>query len=634
MLKVKNLTKKFQSRVILNDLSFSFPNTGLIAIVGESGCGKSTLLNIIANLDKEYNGDILFNNYNYRDYQKEISKGIGIIYQNYNLLDNYTAFENIKISALINDNFIENDIYTLANEFGIDNKLLKKKCAVLSGGEKQRIAILRVLINKPSIILADEPTGALDSKNSEIVMKILKDISKTSLVIVVTHNLVLANKYCDNVIAFSSLNNIDLSRDKEEKKKLKKITNDKSFFQLIKCHILENKIRHFLAILALVFTFIFTNLCLTFVLESRSIGKTVSSNFYDRSVFAVSKSEKEKIEDSLFSYVQLTRPNTSEMMSLKRILPDFDFYYDLSAFYPNVISITANDKVINNVLFLPCFEDLKNNEIVINSTLEKLIDSNLLTTKLETHFLYQNETFQFRNELSLRVVNIIEEVSVLNNPKIYYNYFLAYNNLNSMYLSDAVPKTYIQIIKEVDNNDLLSNYQMLININDKTKIPDMYKIMNKGITNYEISSNAYSIENTINEIVKAFLLVLAMFEIITLISCFSIILYITLSIIIDYQKEKAILISLGKNKNSFFSIFFTEMILLLTFSTIVSSIVLMVLRHYLKSTITAFSIPLNLNMFIPFCLSTIFYVLIIFMITLIANEKLKKENLINLLRNE
>ena len=634
MLKVKHLTKKYQNRVILNDLSFTLPNTGLIAIVGGSGCGKSTLLNILANLDKEYSGDVIFNNYNYKYYQEVISKEIGIIYQNYNLLNNYTAFENIKIAALINDNFIEKDIYNLAKTFGVDRNLLKKKCSVLSGGEKQRIAILRVLINRPSIILADEPTGALDSKNSNTVMELLKEVSKTSLVIIVTHNRVLANKYCDNVIEFSNLDKTKLVGKKEEKKKLKKHSKDNSFFQLIKCHMLENKIRHMLAILALVFTFVFTNLCLTFVFASNNIGNSISSNFYDRSVFAVSKSEKEKIEGSLFSYVQLSRPSISEIESLKIVFPDFDYFFDLSSFYPNVISISVNDKVINNVLFLPCFGKLNNNEIVINTALSNLIESDYINAKLESQFLYQNEPYEFKSELELKIVDVVEEITILNSPKIYYNYFFAYENLNNKYLSNNTSKTYLQIIKEADSNEPLSSYQMLINIKDQTKIKEMYKIMNKGITNYELTSNAYSIENTINEIVRAFLLVLMMFEIIAIISCFSIILYITLSIIIDYQKEKAILISLGKNKNSFFIVYFCEMILLLAFSIILSSIFLLIVKRFLISVVSNLSIPLKFNLLFPFLISTIAYIFVVFMITVIANEKLKKENLIELLRNE
>lgn len=633
MLKVKHLTKKYQNRVILDDLSFSFPNTGLIAIVGESGCGKSTLLNILANLDKDYSGKIIFNNHQYQNYN-DMSKEVGIIYQNYNLLDNYSAFENIKISSLINDNFSKDKIYALADKFGINRKLLDKKCSVLSGGEKQRIAILRTLIYEPSIILADEPTGALDSKNSHIVMELLKEISKTTLVIVVTHNLPLANRYCDNVLNFSNLNKTNLITKNEEKKKIKRNIKDKSFFQLMKCHMLGNKIRHGLAILALVFTFVFTNLCLSFVFESREIGNKVSSNYYDRSVFKISKSKKEKIDNSLFSYTQLTRPSKSEMASLKSVLPDFDFYYDLSVFYPSIISIESNGQIINNVMFIPCFENLSDSDIVINTVLNDLIDSNIINCKLELEFLYQNEMCKFQKELSLNVSNIIEETTILNNPKIYYNYFLAYNNLNNSFLQVFPTKTYLQLIKEAGDNDELSSYQMLINIKNESAISEMYRIMDRGITNYEITSNAYSIESTINEIVNALLLVLMMFEIITIVSCFSIILYIVLSIIIDYQKEKAILISLGKNKNSFFLIFFGEMLLLLIVSIVLSLTLLLIAKYLFKTIVISLSIPLSFNLFWPFIISSISYALLILLITYIANEKLKKENLIDLLRNE
>ncbi len=632
MIKVQHLSKEIKGKIILKDLSFVLPDNGLIAIYGKSGCGKTTLVNILANLDKDYTGDIIFNNYKYQDYPYEISKNIGVIYQNYNLLNNYTVFDNIKISALINDNFDENKIIALCKNFNLDKKILHKKCRYLSGGEKQRIAIMRVLINEPCIILADEPTGSLDSKNSKIVMELLKKASQTSLVILVTHNLELAKIYCDNILEFSALNKQNLITTKKEINLINKRKKDKSFLSLIKCHMATNKIRHILASITLIFSYTFTSLCLTFVSEVRNIDG-FSANFADRSVFTISKSKKEKIENSVFSYTQLSRPTISEILSLKNILPDFTYYYDLSVFYPRIVNIVIDEQTIENVLFLPCFENLGQNEIKINNSLSKLINTSIINVKLETYFQYKAENFSFKRNLSLKIVNVINEISLMNSPKIYYNYYWAYDDLNKNAL-ESYQKTYLQIIKDANGNDPLSNYQMIINIKNYQNIPKMYEIINKGITNYEISSNAHSIESTINELVKAFLLVLLLFEIITLVSSFAIILYITLSIIFDYQKEKVILISLGKNKNSFFILYFTEIFILFVFAFVMSLLALLPANKALQSISNRFFLPLKCNLFWPIIISFLLYALLIFVITFIANEKLKKENLINLLRNE
>ena len=131
------------------------------------------------------------------------NKDIGIIFQKYNLLENETALFNIYFPLLIaleSENKAKKKAYELAKGLGFDKTLLCKKAKDLSGGEKQRIAILRSIINNPKLLLADEPTGALDKSNSLLVMDLLKKISKDRLIIMVSHNLELVKKYSDTII--------------------------------------------------------------------------------------------------------------------------------------------------------------------------------------------------------------------------------------------------------------------------------------------------------------------------------------------------------------------------------------------------------------------------------------------------
>ena len=200
MLELKHVFKKYavNSEYILNDISLKL-DKGLISIEGSSGSGKSTLLNLIGLLDKPSKGNIYLDGKDLSKLKKkEIDyyhhKKIGFIFQNYNLIEYLTVYENVTITHK-NEN-----VDKILKDLNI-YKLKNKKVNKLSGGEKGRVAIARVLVQNPDILLCDEPTGALDSKTGAIIMNILKDISKTKLVIMVTHNHDYSVKYADRIIS-------------------------------------------------------------------------------------------------------------------------------------------------------------------------------------------------------------------------------------------------------------------------------------------------------------------------------------------------------------------------------------------------------------------------------------------------
>ncbi len=214
VLRISGLTKKFkinetQEKTVLDNISLMFPSSGLIAIVGKSGSGKSTLLNMISLLDKPTSGRVYFNNENVETWNQKrkeqyLNKDIGIVFQNYHLLENETGLFNVALPLLISGEDKKVSLQLAKNlleDLYIDQQIYMKKCKDMSGGEKERISILRSIINNPKIVLADEPTGALDSHNSTLVMEIFKEISKKRLVIFVTHNIELVKKYADQVIS-------------------------------------------------------------------------------------------------------------------------------------------------------------------------------------------------------------------------------------------------------------------------------------------------------------------------------------------------------------------------------------------------------------------------------------------------
>lgn len=195
MIEIKNLSKNYGQTEIFDHMSFTFPNEGLVCILGASGCGKSTLLNILAGFDSDYTGDIrvmssLINKMSTSELCSYRRDNIEFIFQNYHLLSGYTVLENIGLATELNtSSMTENEeaAIKLLDKLGLTEKTTEK-VENLSGGQKQRVAIARALINSPSVLLADEPTGALDRKTSTEIMMILKELSKDRLVIVITHD--------------------------------------------------------------------------------------------------------------------------------------------------------------------------------------------------------------------------------------------------------------------------------------------------------------------------------------------------------------------------------------------------------------------------------------------------------------
>ena len=215
MIIVKNLTKIYKSKgndedvVALNKVNLVLPDKGFVAVYGASGCGKSTLLNVLGGLDQADKGEMIVNHRNTKgfsehDWNAYRNQEVGFVFQNYYLLPHLTVFDNIAITLQMSKQTegLKEKIYDALKQVGLE-KTAKRYPRQLSGGQQQRIAIARALVANPSIILADEPTGALDLKSSETVMKSLKEVSKDHLVVMVTHNERLAKEYADRMIEIS-----------------------------------------------------------------------------------------------------------------------------------------------------------------------------------------------------------------------------------------------------------------------------------------------------------------------------------------------------------------------------------------------------------------------------------------------
>ena len=205
---LRHIYKRYGDSYALHDVSLTFPSKGLVGILGPSGSGKSTLLNILSGVDRKYMGSTVLlgkslTSLNEAEATEFRLRNIGYVFQDFKLLDLEKVAENIRLPllALYNEDSgrIKRKVQDLLLFVGLEKKR-NKRVMTLSGGEKQRVAIARALANDPRLILADEPTGALDEKNAEVIFKLLRGISKNKLVIVVSHDEETLRKYADRLI--------------------------------------------------------------------------------------------------------------------------------------------------------------------------------------------------------------------------------------------------------------------------------------------------------------------------------------------------------------------------------------------------------------------------------------------------
>lgn len=247
MLKLKNITKTYKTEgtedvQALKGIDIEFRKSEFVSILGQSGCGKTTLLNIIGGLDRYTTGDLVINgkstkNYKDKDWDAYRNYSVGFVFQSYNLIPHQSVLANVELSLTISG-YSSKEKRQKAIEalesVGLGDQIHKRP-SQLSGGQMQRVAIARAIVNDPDIILADEPTGALDTKTSTQIMDLLKDISKDKLIIMVTHNPEIAEKYSTRIVRLVDGKITDDSNpyNEEEKEEKSKYANKKTHMSFV-----------------------------------------------------------------------------------------------------------------------------------------------------------------------------------------------------------------------------------------------------------------------------------------------------------------------------------------------------------------------------------------------------------------
>lgn len=452
MLELKNVSKSYKNTKVLNNVNIKFREKEFVSILGPSGSGKTTLLNIIGGLDKYDEGNLIIDgvltrNFKENDWDNYRSMRIGFIFQNYNLINHLTVLENVELALLVNGKKNKSKVIDTLKKVGLENEM-NKLPNELSGGQMQRVAIARSIINENDIILADEPTGALDSKTSIEIMKILKEISRNKLVIMVTHNVELANIYSDRII---EINDGKIIKDtkayndcsKENVKKSKKMSMS------------------FLTSLYLSFRNLLTKKGRTFLVSfAGSIGI-----FGISLILSLSSGLNNYIKNTENEYLSnypITIYKNNEILNFDLNLKEIKGSPDKITAYNDIASNYINDSKKYNNLY-----DFK-----------KYVDSGLLNKYTKFITYDYNLEFQLYNNYE-KVTSIYKALS---DDEIKENYDLVHG---------SVPKNKNEIVLIVDKNNVINDSILYsLGIKDKNELSIIYeKIKNNESVNLEEEYN-------------------------------------------------------------------------------------------------------------------------------------------------
>ena len=584
MLELRNICKKYD-RDVLKKINLKFGNRGLICLVGESGSGKSTLLNIIGGLEQADSGKVLIDGVNINKFDSSYyhNQVVSYINQNYNLIDYYSTLDNTLLPIDIRRNrspSFDNKIFKM---LGISS-LKNSKVSSLSGGEKQRVAIARCMVQNTKIILADEPTGALDLDNSYKIMEILKNLSKKKLVIVVTHNMELANKFADEIIKLID-GKIEVNIKKQTRsyfnlrqKNEVKLTISKLCKYAVK-NIKNKLIRNVLVVLS--FTI---GLCsLGLVLSIRNGFKKELDNLNGSSFFnyPIIISKSNYVDDFNSKLENIKGINVKKGTFINNVIDDklINIINEIDKKYVKAVSyyrdIDYNFKSVSYV-------NPSNNYFYI-------LDGKWPENDNEVLILYDED-----NSISEKVYNYLD----VENKGLINNIF--YVNGKELKVCGVVRS----------NNDYFKDLSGIIYSNNlfDNEITDIFiyssdleskNIIKDKLKDYNILDNAEDIVNNSKKIVDGISIVLILFSVISLIVSVIMIFVISYISVIERYKDIGVYKSIGFRNKDVKNLFCLENILIGVCSFVYSNVMLILIGNKINDYVSCY-VNINKIMVISF----------------------------------
>ncbi|MEG1149844.1 MAG: ABC transporter ATP-binding protein/permease, partial [Bacilli bacterium] len=506
MLKLKNINKDYvtsnETVKALNDVTLEFRESEFVSVLGPSGCGKTTLLNIIGGLDAYTDGDLIINGvstkeYKDKDWDNYRNHSVGFVFQNYNLIMHQSVLANVELALTLTGVSKENRrkrAIEVLEEVGLGNQLYKKP-GQMSGGQMQRVAIARALVNNPDILLADEPTGALDSKTSLQIMEILKKISENRLIIMVTHNPEIAKKYSSRIInlfdgeVISDSLPFD-SKSKKNKKQENKTNNKKSM--------------SFLTAMSLSLTNLLTKkgrtLLTSFAGSIGIIGIALILSLSNGVKEYISKVE----EETLASYPLIIEQKSIDandflnlmMPTREKEVHDDGLIHSNDMMFEMMSTMTAKMKTNNLEVFKKYIEE-ESNIKDYTSAVSYGYDLNLqLYKENEKGFIQVNPNKVFEdmgfslNEMQKQMVPTDIFIEMFNNDEL--------NKKTYDLVKGSWPKNYNEVVVLVDEFNEISDYTLYaLGLKDSNELKEVYKKIMNG-EEIKVEPSTYSYDDLLN----------------------------------------------------------------------------------------------------------------------------------------
>lgn len=475
MLELKNVTKIYKTSGItqkaLNKVSIKFRDNEFVSILGPSGSGKTTLLNIIGGLDHYTSGDLIISGIstkNYKDRNWDVYRNhkVGFVFQSYNLISHQTALSNVELALTIsgvNKKERKKRAKEALKKVGLKDHIYKKPNQ-MSGGQMQRVAIARALVNDPDILLADEPTGALDSKTSVQIMDLLKEIAKDRLVVMVTHNPDLAKEYSTRTVKLKDGVITDDSNpyDGEEQK--------------VNTNIGKKTSMSFLTALSLSLNNLMTKKARTFLTAfAGSIGIIGIALILSLSN-GVSKYIDNKEEETLSNYPLTIQKNTMDMTSMMMSMmgSSSEEYNDDLIHSNNILSdlLTSFKTKTNNLKDFKSFLDNNKeiNKYANDIQYEYDLDINLYTKDVDGNNLKVNPTDISENLGTLSQFMQFSDNNVF--VELFNNHKMLLDNYDL--IAGSLPSNYNEVVIMVDSNNQISDYTLYaLGLKSKSELEDI-----------------------------------------------------------------------------------------------------------------------------------------------------------------
>lgn len=631
LLKLENIKKEYKisksnKQIILNDINLELSSGEFVCIYGESGSGKSTLMNIIGGLDNNYDGKVKINDVNIKklDLDNYRRDKIGFVFQNFNLISYLTVFENVML-MLDMVKLKEKEKIKRTKEALRKVGLIKhshKKPNELSGGMKQRVALARAIINEPDIILADEPTGALDKKNANKVLNILKNLSlEGKLVIVVTHSnnvKKFANKIITldggKIIKFDNIS--DNKLDKKSSEFLKRGLNSSICIKLGINNIFKNLKRNILIIIA-------SSIGVIGILISLYVGSGVKKYINDEiknNIDPLSFNITEKGKNELYDIKYYSESEISKIKKIKHVknIVKNVSYSSAYIIYKNkkydLVSLSSytnmNEKNIKKGNIL------KDNDIVFSEYLENNIDGNVIDNYVSLYLLDTSnlEPKMISDDLKVSGIYKNGKIDLLNNSNYAY---VKYETLEKIY------KDYDMKLKPTE---------LKIEIDNKNNIEYVKKEIKK--LGYELS-NMQDYTNTIFNYLDIATFIISSFSFISLIVSIIMIITIFNINVLERTKEIGIFRAIGFRKKDIKRIFKTEAMLIGVLTGITSSYFSIIISKLIKKvTISKFNVNLVNVEFKYIICGLIISIIVCFIGSIYPSNKASKLNIVDALRYE